>query len=387
MLGVIARERGKNDLAMSLYRRYLSNNFHDHPVAHLMVSLFGLHNRDRFQVFCYSYGPDDGSHYRHRIQKGCDKFIDLRNLNDVDAATRIHEDSVAILVDLKGPYNRLRISALCPAPIQVVYLGFLSTTGAGFFDYIIADKLVTPQDHAKYYSENFVYMPHCYQPNDHTQTVSERRWTRNDFGLPEHGFVFCSFNAAYKVEPVVFNAWMNILRQVPQAVLWLLWEDKTTEGNLRHEAQQRDIESERLIFSKRLPMDQHLARLKLADLALDTCIYNGGATTSNALWAGVPVITLQGSHFVSRMSASSLTAVRLPELITRSLAEYEALAIKLALRPMELGGIRQRLAKNRSTQPLFDTHRFARNLEKAYEEMWKIFLAGETPRQIEIAES
>ncbi len=376
-----------------LYKRkiavgYLSNDFCNHPVAHLMLSLFGLHNRDEFEIFCYSYGKDDGSYYRTRIKQDCDKFVDIRMLNHTDAAKCIYEDQVDILVDLMGHTrnNRLSICALRPAPIQVSYLGFPGTTGADFFNYIITDRIVTPKDHAPYYSEKFVYLSHCYQVNDYTQAISNKDFKKADFGLPEGSFTFCSFNQAYKIERIIFNVWMNILLQVPESVLWLSLESKTAEKNLRHEAELRGLKPERLIFSNRLPIDEHLKRLKLADLALDTQIYNGGATTSNALWAGVPVITLQGSHFASRMSASILTAIGLTELITYSLEEYETLAVRLTCNPEELQAIRQKLDKNRLVAPLFDTPRFVRNLETAYKEMWKIFLAGERPRQIDVVD-
>ena len=368
---------------------YLSNDFRNHPVAHLMLSLFGLHNRDEFEVFCYSYGEDDGGYYRKRIEQDCDKFVDLRNLNHADAAKCIYEDHVDILVDLKGYTggNRLGICAVRPAPIQVRYLGLAGTTGADFFDYIITDRIVTPEDHAQYYSENFVCLPHCYQVNDHTQAISNKDWKKGDFGLPEGSLVFCSFNQGYKIDPVMFNSWMNILRQVPESVLWLQRVNETAEKNLRQEAEPRGVKPERLIFAKRLSKDEHLARLKLADVALDTRIVSGAATTSDALWAGVPVITLQGSNFASRMSSSILTAIGLSELIAHSLGEYEVLVVRLARNPGELQVIRHRLAKNRLTEPLFDTSRFAGNLETAYKEMWEIFVTVQRPRQIEVVES
>ena len=337
---------------------YLSNDFRNHATAHLMLSLFGLHNRDEFEIFCYSYGKDDGSYYRARIQHDCDKFVDISTLSYEAAARCIYEDQVDILVDLKGYTrgNRFDICALRPAPIQVSYLGFPGTTGADFIDYIITDKIVTPKDHNPYYSEKFVYMPHCYQVNDNTQSISNKNWTKVDFGLPESCFVFCSFNQPYKIDPVLFGIWMRILRQVPEAVLWLIVENKIAEDNLRREAEARGVQSERLIFAKRLPKDEHLSRLKFADLALDTRIYNGHTTTSDALWAGVPVITLQGSHFASRVSSSILSAIGIPDLITYSLEEYEALAIRLAHNPAELKEIRQRSAKNRLDMPLFLIH-------------------------------
>jgi protein O-GlcNAc transferase len=368
---------------------YLSTNFRDHATAHLMLSLFGLHNRHEFEVFCYSYGKDDGSYYRKRIQQDCDKFVDLQDLGHSDAARCIYEDGVDILVDLMGHTrgSRLEICALRPAPIQVRYLGLAGTTGADFFDYIITDRVVTPGNYAPYYSEKFCYMPHCYQVNDHTQPMSEKEWKKTAFGLPEGSFVFCSFSTAYKIESVMFDVWMRILKKAPESVLWLLLRNKTGEDNLRTEAENRGVKSERLIFGDNLPKDEHLARMRLANLALDTRVVNGAATTSDALCAGVPVITLQGTHFASRMSSSILTAIGLPEMITHTLEEYESLAVWLLRNPYELQAIRQKLARNRLTEPLFDTPRFAKNLEKAYREMWQIFLAGEQPRRIDVVEN
>jgi protein O-GlcNAc transferase len=368
---------------------YLSRNFLNHPTAHLTLSLFGLHNRSEFEIFTYSYGKDDGSSHRKRIQRDSDKFVELGNLSYADAAKCIYEDQVDILVDLMGYMKgtRLEICAVRPAPIQVRYLGLAGTTGAHFFDYIITDRIVTPEDHASLYSEQFVYMPNSYQINDHSQMISNKTFRKEDFGLPGDSFVFCSFSNAYKVEPVMFNIWMNILRQVPKGVLWLQQEGKTAEKNLRKEAEGRGVNPERIVFTNKLPKQEHLARLSLADLALDTRIVSGAATTSDALWAGVPVITLQGGHFASCMSSSILTSIGLPELITHGLEDYEALAVRFAHNPDELREIRQKLNKNRLTKPLFDTPRFARNLEKAYKEMWELFLAGERPRQIEVAEN
>jgi len=368
---------------------YLSDEFRNHATAHLMLSLFGLHNRDEFDIFCYSFGKDDGSSYRRRIQHDCNKFVDISSLGYDAAARCIHGDQVDILVDLKGYMkgNRLAICALLPAPIQIRYLVFPGTTGADFIDYIITDKIVTPEEHAPYYSEKFVYMPHCYQVNDHTQPISNKEWKKEDFGIPKSCFVFCSFNQPYKIDPLMFDIWMGILQKVPDSVLWLLSGNKIAETNLRREAEARGIKSERLIFAEKLPKDEHLARLRFADLTLDTRIVNGHTTTSDALWAGVPVITLQGSHFASRVSSSVLSAIGLTQLITHSLEEYEVLAVQLAHNPADLQELRQRLENNRLTAPLFDTPRFVRNLENAYKEMWKIFLAGEAPRKIEVPEN
>jgi protein O-GlcNAc transferase len=379
------RKTGKTKIVIG----YLSDRFGNTATAHLMRGLFGLHNRDEFSIYCYSYGKDDRSSYRARIEQDCDKFVDISCLSDDTAARCIYEDQVDILVDLKGHTkgNRLAICALHPAPIQVIYLGFPGTTGADFIDYIITDKIVTPEDHSPYYSEKCVYMPHCYQVNDHTQPIANKDWEKADFGLPEGFFVFCSFNQPYKIDPIIFDVWMKILLQVSESVLWLLFDNKIAEENLRQEAEARGVKSERLIFAKSLPKNEHLSRLKLADLALDTRIVNGHTTTSDALWAGVPVTTLQGSHFASRVSSSILSAIGLPDLITYSLEAYEALAVRLAKNPVDIQEIQKRIVENRTVEPLFDTPRFVRNLEIAYKEMCKIFLTGETPRQIEVLES
>ncbi|MEE4354953.1 MAG: tetratricopeptide repeat protein, partial [Desulfococcaceae bacterium] len=365
---------------------YLSNDFHNHPTAHLVLSMFGLHDRKKFNVYSYSYGKEDESHYRKRIAEDSDRFRDLRGMGDGEAAKIIYEDGVDILIDLKGHTtdNRLEICALRPAPVQLTYLGFPGTSGAGFFDYMITDSIVTPEEHRKYYRENLVYMPHCYQVNDHKQEISQREWTRADFDLPEHGFVFCPFNISYKIDPFMFDVWMKILHQVPDSVLWLLHRNETVDKNLKAEAKKRGISARRLIFAAPILKNEHLKRMKLADLALDTRIVNGHTTTSDALWAGVPVIALEGKHFASRVSSSILTTMGLPELITKSPEEYGALALRLARNPGELEGFRKTIAENRRTRPLYDTPAFVKNLEKVYEKMREIWLAGEKPCEIRL---
>ncbi|MEW6584689.1 MAG: tetratricopeptide repeat protein [Nitrospirota bacterium] len=379
---------GKRTCKTKIIIGYISNDFRNHATAHLMRSLFGLHRRDEFQIYCYSYGRDDGSSYGARIKHDCDKFVDISGLDCADAAKCINEDQVDILVDLKGYTrgNRLAICAFRPAPVQISYLGFPGTTGADFFDYIITDKIVTPQDLYPCYTEKFVFMPYCYQVNDHTQTISPKVWEKRDLGLPESCFVFCSFNQPYKIDPVMFDIWMRIMKQVPESILWLGLGNRLAEVNLKRESEARGVKAERLIFAENLPKDEHLGRLRFAGLALDTRIVNGHTTTSDALWSGVPVLTLQGSHFASRVSSSILSAMDLPELITYSTEEYETLAVRLACDSVKLKEIRQKIAKNRLTTPLFDTPRFVRNLETAYKEIWKLFLAGNAPRQIEVLE-
>jgi protein O-GlcNAc transferase len=368
---------------------YLSNDFKNQAVMHLMLGLFRSHKRDEFKILCYSHGKDDGSDYRKQIKPRCDQFIEIDKLTHEDAAKRINEDQVDILVDLMGHTrgNRLEICALRPAPIQVSYLGFLGTTGSDFIDYIITDKIVTPKEHAPFYSEKFAYLPHCYQVNDNSQRISKRTFRRKDCGLSDEDFVFCCFNQPYKIDSVIFETWMNILREVPKSALWLLRQNRAAQRNLVQAAATKGIAPDRLVFANALPLEEHLTRLKLADLALDTRIYNGGATTSNALWSGVPVITLQGSHFVSRMTSSSLSAFGLHELVTQCTEQYESIAVRLGKHPEELEAVKKKLAKNRLVEPLFDSSRFARNIERAYKEMWRIFIAGESPRQIEVNEN
>jgi len=368
---------------------YLSNDFRNHPVAHLIVRLFGLHNRDEFEIHAYSYGPNDESYYRKQIESGCDKFVDLRDISTPDAVRMIHENRVGILLDLMGytgDTNRLDICALHPAPVQVSFLGFPGTGGADFFDYMITDRIVSPQEHSNFYKESLVYMPHAYQVNDNLQMIADKNWKRADFGLPEKDFVFCCFNQSYKIEPMMFDTWMRILARVPSSVLWLLGGSDIAEKNLKKEAEKRGTDPQRIIFAPRMQKTEHLSRHRLADLSLDTRIVNGHTTSSDSLWAGVPLIALLGTHFASRVAASLLSAVGLPELIARNLNEYESLAVRLAQNPQECRQIRDKLAANRLKEPLFDTPRFARNLEKAFKEMWRVFKAGEKPRPIFVTE-
>ena len=367
---------------------YFSADFRNHPIAHLTCGLFGQHDRECFNVYGYSYGKDDGSRYRNQIRRDCDRFIDVQGMSSPDIARRIYEDKVCILVDLMGHTagSRLNVCALKPAPVQVTYLGFPGTTGASFMDYIITDKIVTPLVHEPYYSEKPVYLPHCYQVNNNRQEIADRRWRRTDLGLPEDGFVFSSFNQPVKIDPVMFNCWMNILKRIPHSILWLLLDNRIAEDNLRQAAEAAGIRPDRLIFSPKLPKAEHLARMNLADLALDTRVYNGHTTTSDSLWAGVPVVTLMGDHFASRVSASILSAVGLPELIAQSLKAYEDLAVYLASHRDYLYRLRQKLKRYSKTKPLFDTQKFVQKLEQAFQRMWQRYLQGKMPGSFEVVD-
>lgn len=367
---------------------YLSSDFHDHATSHLMLGLFGAHDRSRFSIHAYSCGPDDGSDYRRRVKADCDAFVDLSEMDSIAAAQRIHDDEVDILVDLKGytRQNRLEIAAQRPAPLQVSWLGFPGTSGADFFDYIVTDDVVTPPDAADAYSEAFVVMPHGYQVNNRGQEIAEAPITRGEAGLPEDAFVFASFNNTYKLEPVMFAVWMDILRDVPNSVLWLLPNNSLAIDNLRREALAADVAPERLIFAEMLPKAEHLKRAGLADLALDTRIYNGHTTTSDMLWAGVPVVTLKGSHFASRVSASLLQAFGLPELIVETREDYRALARNFAQSPARCAALREEVQKLRQLSPLFDTKQFAQDLERAYAEMWRRYNANEAPQRLVVSD-
>jgi predicted O-linked N-acetylglucosamine transferase (SPINDLY family) len=279
---------------------------------------------------------------------------------------------------------RTQIPALRPAPIQVNYLGYPGTMGAAFMDYIITDRFITPPDQTPFFAEQLVYLPDCYQVNDRRRPIAEETPARVECGLPEAGFIFCCFNNTYKITPAVFDVWMRLLQRVPGSVLWLLAANPSVVTNLRREAQAREVAPARLVFAPRVAHADHLARLRLADLFLDTLPVNAHATCSDALWAGLPVLTCAGETFVSRVAGSLLRAIGLPELITYTLEDYEVLALRLATHPEELAALRTRLAQNRLTALLFDTPRFTRHLERAYEMMWEVYVRGEAPRRIEV---
>ena len=365
---------------------YLSNDFRNHPVAHLILGLFKLHDRNSFNISCYSSSNEGGEKYRNQIKRDCDNFVDIESMTDIDAAQKIYKDEVDILIDLMGHTrgNRLGILALKPAPIQVTYLGCPATTGANFIDYIMTDNIVTPIGDSPYYSEKPVYLPNCYQINNNEEKISAKKFKRSDFGLPENAFVFSSFNQTYKIEPVMFDIWMNILKNIPLSVLWLLRYGEASAKKLREEATARGVDGDRLIFTGMLPKDEHLARLKLADLALDTRIYNGHTSTSDALWAGLPVITLKGNHFASRVSSSILSAIDMTELITYTLEEYEDLAVSFALSRSKLQTLKNKVQQNRLSTPLFDTTKFARNMESTYLKMWRRYEMGQDITSFEV---
>jgi predicted O-linked N-acetylglucosamine transferase (SPINDLY family) len=369
---------------------YFSGDFYQHPVALLAVELFEIHDRTRFDVIGISFGPDDRSETRRRLSDAFDEFHEVRANKDHEIAELIRNCGTHIAIDLTGytEYSRSQVLSLRPAPVQVNYLGYPGTMGAHCIDYVIADRITLPFDQQPFYTEKIVHLPDCYQVNDRKRpvpdTIGPEPVERSAAGLPEHGFVFCCFNNSHKITRPVFEIWMRLLNSVPRSVLWLLGDNAAAERNLRREAQERGVEPERLVFAGRLNLEAHLARHRLAGLFLDTLPYNAHTTASDALWAGLPVVTCQGRAFAGRVAASLLHAVGLPELMTTSLADYEALALRLAGDPSLLASVRSRLANNRTTHALFDPERFRRHIEAAYTRMWEICERGEPPQSFSV---
>ena len=360
---------------------YLSGDFYAHATAFLMAELFETHDRTRFDVTAFSFAPPATDAMQARLRPAFDYFFDVRAESDRAIATGIREREIDILIDLKGytTDGRLGIMGHRPAPIQVSYLGYPGTTGAAFVDYLIADPIIIPPEAHPYYSEHIVTLPDTYQVNDRKRPIDPHTPSRATLGLPEQGFVFCCFNNNYKITPDMFDIWMRLLAQCPASVLWLLHDNDTAMHNLRHEAAARDINPDRLVFAPRVPLSQHLARHRAADLSLDILPYGAHTTASDALWAGLPIVTRIGQSFASRVAASLLHAVGLPDLITHSAAEYESLALRLAQNPTELAALKTRLTQNHRNAPLFDTARFRHHLESAYRTMWQRHLAGLPP--------
>ena len=360
---------------------YLSSDFYAHATAFLMAGVFEEHDRGRFDISLVSFGPDDKSDMRARLKEGCNNFMDVADKTDEHIATLLRQMEIDIAVDLKGFTDGCRpgIFARRPAPLQVNYLAYPGTMGADYMDYILADETLIPPEHRAFYSEKIAYLPGCYQANDAKRPVSPRKPSRAEAGLPETGFVFASFNNSYKITPAMFDIWMRLLHAVDGSVLWLFKDNEAAAANLKREAEARNISASRLIFAPRMELQDHLARQPLADLFLDTVPCTAHTTASDALWVGLPVLTVLGSTFAGRVAASLLRALDLPELIVPSLPDYETVALKLARDPALLAGLRERLSKNRGTSALFDTARATRNLELAFTAMWQRYQRGEKP--------
>jgi protein O-GlcNAc transferase len=366
---------------------YVAAEFREHPTAVLAAELFERHDRERFEWTAISFGADDGSRMRRRLERAFDHFLDVRDVGDHEVATLIRAREIDIAVDLSG-YTvgcHLGVFAHRPAPVQVSYLGHPGTLGATYIDYIVADAQVIPREHFQHYSEKVVHLPGCYQPNGSGRPPAVAAPSREQLCLPERAFVFCCFNAIYKITPEIFDVWMRLLRAVPGSVLWLLDDNPFATSNLRAQSARRGIDPSRLVFAPRAALAEHLARSRAADLFLDTLPCNAHTTASDALWAGLPVLTCQGETFAARVAASVLQAAGLPELITRDLQEYGALALDLAVDRERLAAIRARLAENHRMSPLFDTERYRRGLEAAYVLMWQRAENGLAPMPFTVA--
>jgi predicted O-linked N-acetylglucosamine transferase (SPINDLY family) len=351
---------------------YYSSEFHNHATTYLIAGLFEHHEKSKFELIAFSFGPVRNDEMRKRVVAAFDQFLDVADLSDIEVAGLSRRMAIDIAVDLKGLTQDCRagIFSYRAAPIQISYLGFPGTMGAPYIDYLIADKTLIPQQSQQYYAEKIAYLPNSYQVNDSRRKISNRIFTREELKLPQSAFVYCCFNNSYKITPHTFDGWMRILKQVQGSVLWLIEDNPSAVANLQLEAQRRGVNKDRLIFAQKIPLPEHLARHQAADLFLDTLPYNAHTTASDSLWAGLPVLTCSGESFASRVAASLLTALNLPELVAPSQPDYETLAVDLAINPERLRMIKQKLKQNLQSTSLFNTSMFARHIENAFTQMY-----------------
>lgn len=374
--------RAKND---KIRIGYFSSDFGNHPVTHLMIGLLESHDKNNFEITAFSFGKQAEDEWKERVVSACDNFIDVKSKSDKEVALLARSMRIDIAVDLNGFTKNCRpnIFAERAAPVQVSYIGYLGTSGADYMDFLIADKTIIPEDKKEFYTEKIVYIPN-YQCNENDQKISQKILKRSDFGLPENGIVFCSFNNNYKITPDVFQSWMKILKRVEGSVLWLFVRNNTAMNNLKIEAEKQGIDITRIVFADVIPRDEHLSRHKLADIFLDTYPCNAGATASDAIRMEVPILTRTGETFASRIAASLLNAVDLPELITLAVEEYEDLAVELATNREKLAALKLKLATNRPVSPLFDKKLTTKHIEAAYTKMYERYLEGLPPDHIHI---
>ena len=366
---------------------YMSSDFKTHPVAFLIAKIIENHNKKQFKVYGYSIGPVVIDEMNIRLQKAFDVYKEIGHETDEQIATTIQKDNIDILIDLNGHTKDRRTGVLClrPASIQINYLGFPGTMGADYIDYIIADKILIPDKFENFYSENIIRLPHSYMPTDNTRIISNKPISRKEQGLPEDGIVFCCFNNSYKISSIEFDIWMLIVGRIDNSVLWLNIKNKLVRENICRAAQIRGIDPSRIIFANSLPMEEHLARYALADIFLDTFNFNAHTTASEALWAGLPVVTKLGKSFAARVAGSLLSAVGLDELITHTELEYEELILELALNPKKLKKIKHKLNKNKITEPLFDTELYISHIEQSYLKAYDNYLLGNNTVNINIS--
>ena len=363
---------------------YFSADFHNHPTMHLMAELFELHDKKKFEIFAFSFGPNQQDKWRKRVVLSFDKFIDVSSKSDVEISNLSKEMEIDIAVNLGGytHSSRTGVFANFAAPIQVNFLGFPGTMGVNYIDYIVADQTVITPKNEKHFSEKIVYMPDSYQSNLSYGDISNKILSRQELGLPDEGFVFSCFNSSHKITPTTFNSWMRILKSVDGSVLWLYCNNKDSISNISKTASKFGIDENRIIYAERLPVKEHLNRIRNAELFLDTLPYNAHTTASEALRMGLPVLTLIGNSFASRVAASLLKAVNIPELITYTQVEYESLAIELALNSEKLSSIRGKLMNNLPTSALFNCRSYTESLELAFEAMHQRSQSGLKPDHI-----
>ena len=365
---------------------YFSSDFHSHATSHLMVELFEYHNKDKFEIYAFSFGKNDNSEIRNRLNKSFDKFFDVSLKSNDEIINICNENNIDIAIDLKGftDNNRFGLFIQRCAPIQISYLGYPGTTGCNTMDYLIADRVLISDQNRKFYNEKIIYLPNSYQINESNKKISTKKFTRKDFGLKEDSFVFCCFNQTYKILPEIFNLWVKILKNVENSIIWLLSDNEISELNLKKEFNKNGINVERIKFAKRLPLDEHLKRHSLADLFLDTYPCNAHTTASDALRTGLPLITLSGQSFASRVSASLLVSLDLNELITDNQDDYVNLAVKLAKNNELLNKIRNKLKENIKNKSLFNSKLFTKNIEIAFEKVYENYSKGKKPDHIHI---
>ncbi|MDC0096116.1 tetratricopeptide repeat protein [Amylibacter sp.] len=363
---------------------YFSTDFKEHPVAYLIAKVLEQHNRDQFEVFGYSVYGSSSCVMRRRLEKSFDSFIDVQSMSDRDIALQARQDEIDIAVNLNGytQHARTGIFAYRAAPIQINYLGYPGSMGSNFMDYIVADKFLVPPESQKHFSEKQIYLPNTYLPTDNSRELSKKKMNRSELGLPDNAFVFCCFNNNYKISTNEFDIWMRLLTKVENSVLWLRHSNQFSQTNMSNEAQKRNVNPSRLVFADKITMDKHLARQRFADLFVDTFAFNAHTTAAEALWAGLPLVTKLGKGFAARVAGSLLNAVGLPELITETEQDYEALILELATNPIKLAEIKEKLAINRLTQPLFNTELYTKHLENGYQQAYQNYFDGNLPQTI-----
>ena len=385
----VSKKKVFNNRNEKIKLAYFSSDFHEFPGMYLMIGMLENHNTNDFEIYIFSYGPDKNDKMRNRIKQSADYFIDIKNLSNQEVIQIVRDKKIDISIHRNGytKNSRTEIFQYRISPIQINFLGYPGTLGTDFMDYMIADKVVIPEEQRDFYSEKIIYLPNTYQPNDDKRQIKNLYNSKKDLDLPEKCFVLCSFNNSYKISPIEFTIWMRILKKNKNTVLWLLESNRWAENNLRNSAKSFEVDPTRIIFAKKIPHEEHLGRLKHADLFIDTFNYNAHTTASDALWSGLPIVTKQGKQFAARVASSLLNSIGLSELITQTQEEYEVLINKLIDQPLILEKIRNKLLNNRFYKPLFDTKRYTQNFESGLKEAYNNYVNGNNPKDIIVSEN